>query len=59
VAFAEAGQANDALSSLTDDSLYSVGMGARFNINDLPIRLEAAVGSDDTQAWFLTAGKRW
>jgi hypothetical protein len=59
VAFAEAGQANDALSSLTDDSLYSVGVGARFNINDLPIRLEAAVGSDDTQAWFLTAGKRW
>jgi|GEM_PF-2451585 len=59
VAFAEAGQAGDSLSELTDESLYSVGGGARFNIKDLPIRLEAAVGSDDTEAWLLTAGKRW
>jgi len=59
VSFVEAGQANDALSALVDDSLYSVGAGARFNIGNVPIRLEAAVGSDDTQAWFLTAGKRW
>ena len=59
VAFAEAGQASDALADLADDSLYSVGAGARFNIQDLPIRLEAAVGSDDTEAWLLTAGKRW
>jgi len=59
VAFAEAGQASDSISDLADDSLYSVGAGARFNINDLPVRLEAAFGSDDTEAWFLTAGKRW
>ncbi len=59
VAFAEAGQAHDAIANLTDNSLYSLGMGARFNIKNLPIRLEAAIGSDDTQAWFLTAGKRW
>jgi len=59
VAFAEAGQASDAISGLADDSLYSIGAGARLNINDLPLRLEAAFGSDDTEAWFLTAGKRW
>ncbi len=59
VSFVEAGQANDTFSELVNDSLYSLGAGARFNINKVPIRLEAAVGSDDTQAWFLTAGKRW
>jgi len=59
VAFAEAGQASDSISDLADDSLYSIGAGARFNINELPVRLEAAFGSDDTEAWFLTAGKRW
>ena len=59
VAFAEAGQASDAITGLGDDSLYSLGGGVRLNLDDLPIRLEAAFGSDDSQAWFLTAGKRW
>ena len=59
IGFAESAQANDDLTSLLDDSLYSVGFGARVNLKDTPIRLETAYGSHDTQAWFLTAGKRW
>lgn len=59
ISFMESAQASDRLSDLLDDSLYSVGVGARLNLKDTPIRLEVAQGSDDTEAWFLTAGKRW
>ncbi len=59
IVFVEGAQASDKLSTLLDDSLYSAGFGVRFNLKDLPIRLEAAYGSDDSQSWFLTAGKSW
>ncbi|MEH6344471.1 MAG: hypothetical protein V7785_05255 [Bermanella sp.] len=59
IGFAESAQANDNVGSLLDDSFYSVGVGARVNLKDTPIRLETAYGSQNTQAWFLTAGKRW
>ena len=59
IGFAESAQANDDVASLFDDSFYSVGFGARVNLKDTPIRLETAYGSQGTQAWFLTAGKRW
>lgn len=59
IGFAESAQANDDVASLLDDSFYSVGFGARVNLKGTPIRLETAYGSQNTQAWFLTAGKRW
>ncbi len=59
VAFSEIGQASDSLNKLTDDTLYSYGAGLRLNIKGTPVRLEAAKGSDETHAWYLTVGKRW
>ena len=59
ISFMESAQASDRLAELFDDSLYSVGVGARLNVKDTPIRLEVARGSDDTEAWFFTAGKKW
>ena len=59
ISFMESAQANDRLAQIFDDSLYSVGIGARMTVKDTPLRLEVARGSDDTEAWFFTAGKRW
>ena len=59
ISFMESAQASDRLAEVFDDSLYSVGVGARMNVKDTPLRLEIARGSDDTEAWFFTAGKKW
>lgn len=59
VVFAEAGQADDQIENLVDNSLYSYGVGIRTNYEGLPIRLETANGSNNEQSWFLTAGTAW
>ncbi len=59
ISFMESAQASDRLAQVFDDSLYSVGFGARMTIKDTPLRLEVAKGSDNSEAWFFTAGKRW
>jgi hypothetical protein len=59
VFFAEAGQADEQIENLADNSLYSYGVGIRTNYEGLPIRLETANGSNNEQSWFLTAGTAW
>ena len=59
ITFAESAQANDDLAEIFDDSLYSVGLGARLNLKDTPVRLEVAYGGDNTESLILTAGKKW
>jgi len=59
VVFVEAGQADDQIENLVDNSLYSYGAGIRTNYKGLPIRLETANGSNNEQSWFLTAGTAW
>lgn len=59
VVFAEAGQADDQIENLVDNSLYSYGVGFRTHYEGLPIRLETANGSNNQQSWFLTAGTAW
>lgn len=59
IVFAEAGQADDQIENLADNSLYSYGIGIRTHYEGLPIRLETANGSNNEQSWFLTAGTAW
>jgi hypothetical protein len=59
IVFAEAGQADDQIEKLADNSLYSYGIGIRTHYEGLPIRLETANGSNNVQSWLLTAGTAW
>ncbi|MBL6991827.1 MAG: hypothetical protein ISR65_18740 [Bacteriovoracaceae bacterium] len=52
----EFGQAADQFSDLFEHSRYSLSIGLRAFIKELPIRLEAAIGNEG-ETIFLTFGK--
>lgn len=58
VAFVERGFAADDRAAVYDVARDSAGLGVRFWLGDLPVRLEGADG-DEGGAWFLTAGAAW
>lgn len=58
IGFSEIGFASDIYDKLLDDSRYSVGLGLRIFIKEIPIRLEVATGQEGESA-YLTLGAPW
>jgi len=58
IVFGELGQVSDQFSDLLKHSRYSAGLGLRYNLGAIPLRLESATGSEG-QTVYLTAGYPW
>lgn len=58
VIFHDIAHGSDSRSSLFDSSVYSTGGGVNFGVEELDIKLQAASGSYDSSAWFLSVGSR-
>jgi len=54
-AFVETGQVNDNfdLSELHDDLKWTAGLGLRFNVEGVLVRIDYAKSESDTQMWFM------